>query len=161
VNPETGFDLWTLPLDMTDPDRPKPGKPEPFLRTPADERVSSFSPDGRWIAYRSNESGTDEIYVRPFPGPGGKWQISVAGGLYAFWGKNGRELFYEAADQRVMKLEYTVKGDSFLPGTPRVWSESRIFNPGVSHMDLSPDGKRFAVLVPAENAGPAKGSVHA
>ena len=73
TNPETGFDLWTLPLDLTDPDHPKPGKPEPFLRTPADERVPRFSPDGRWIAFRSNESGNNEIYVRPFPaGTGGR-----------------------------------------------------------------------------------------
>ena len=55
-----------------------------------------FSPDGRWIAYRSNESGTSEIYVRPFPGGrGGKWQISTGGGLYGLWSNNGRELFYE------------------------------------------------------------------
>jgi Tol biopolymer transport system component len=94
----TGYDLWTLPLDTSDPDRPKPGKPEPFLRTPADETAPRFSPDGRWIAYRSNESGSDEVYVRPFPGPGGKSQISTAGGLYGIWSKNGHELFYETAD---------------------------------------------------------------
>jgi serine/threonine-protein kinase len=160
VNAQTGYDIWTVPLDISDPDHPKPGKPEPFLTTPAAELAPMFSPDGRWIAYRSNESGINEIYVRPFPGPGGKWQVSAAGGLYAFWGKNGRELFYEAADHRIMELEYTAKGDSFLPGTPRVWSVSRIFNPGVSHMDLAPDGKHFAVLAPAENSASAKGSVH-
>ena len=76
---DSGLDLWTLPLDTTDPDHPKPGKPELFLRTPADENVPRFSPDGRWIAHRSNESGTSEIYVRPFPArSGGKWQISAA-----------------------------------------------------------------------------------
>src|SRR5262249_24485640 len=75
-NAETGYDLWTLPLDLSDPDHPKPQKPEPFLRTQADELIPMFSPDGRWIAYRSNESGNTEIYVRPFPsGNGGKWQI--------------------------------------------------------------------------------------
>jgi Tol biopolymer transport system component len=75
-SPDTGFDIWTLPLDLTDPDHPKSGKPEPFLRTPASELLPRFSPDGRWIAYRSEESGTNEIYVRPFPsGSGGKWQI--------------------------------------------------------------------------------------
>jgi dipeptidyl aminopeptidase/acylaminoacyl peptidase len=70
-----GFDLWTMPLDITDPDHPKPGKPELFLRTPADEQFPKFSPDGRWIAYRSNESGSYEIYVRPFPA-GGRWQMA-------------------------------------------------------------------------------------
>jgi serine/threonine-protein kinase len=83
ANPETGYDIWTLPLDTTNSDHPKPGKPEPFLRTPFDERRPMFSPDGRWIAYASNESGAFEIYVRPFPGPGGKWQVSTGGGLYA------------------------------------------------------------------------------
>lgn len=101
VNPETGFDLWTLPLDITDPDHPKPGKPEPFLRTPADELAPRFSPDGRWIAYRSNESGNAEIYVRPYPaGNVGKSPISSGGGLYALWANNGRELYYETADNR-------------------------------------------------------------
>jgi serine/threonine-protein kinase len=81
TNPETGLDLSTLPVDLTDPDHPKPGKPESFLRTSNDESVPRFSADGRWIAYRSNESGNNEIYVRPFPAAGGgKWQISVGGG---------------------------------------------------------------------------------
>jgi hypothetical protein len=72
----TGSDIWTLPLDLSDPEHPKPGKPEPLLVTPAGEGYARFSPDGRWIAYWSNESGTAEIYVRPFPtGSGGKWQI--------------------------------------------------------------------------------------
>ena len=71
INPETGYDLWTVPLDTSDPDHPKAGKPEPFLQTPANELVPRFSPDGRWIAYRSDESGTEEIYVRPFPSSAG------------------------------------------------------------------------------------------
>src|SRR5438105_14911572 len=87
--------VWT-PLDTSDPDHPKAGKPEPFLATPSDELAAMFSPDGRWIAYRSNESGRNEVYVRPFPGGrGGKWQISTGGGLYGIWSNNGRELFYE------------------------------------------------------------------
>src|SRR5262249_32638496 len=86
TRPDTGFDIWTLPLDLADPDHPKPGKPELFLGTPADEVLPRFSMDGRWIAYRSNESGNSEIYVRPFPlGSGAKWRISSGGGLYAFW----------------------------------------------------------------------------
>ncbi|HYM13626.1 MAG TPA: protein kinase, partial [Bryobacterales bacterium] len=96
AGPETGLDLWMLPVDASDPEHPKPGKPELFLRTPADENVPRFSPDGHWIAYRSNESGINEIYVRPFPGgAGGKWQVSTGGGLYGIWSNNGRELFYE------------------------------------------------------------------
>jgi Tol biopolymer transport system component len=65
-----------------------------------------FSPDGRWIANRSNESGTSEIYVRPFPaGPVGKWQVSTGGGLYGMWSNNGRELCYETTDYRIMVVD--------------------------------------------------------
>ncbi len=161
ISPETGYDIWTLPLDLTDPDHPRPGKPEPFLRTPADERRPRFSPDGRWIAYRSNESGGDEIYVRPFPaGSGGKWQISSGGGLNAFWSKNGHELFYETADNRIMVVDYTVNGDSFVPGKPRVWYDKQLFRTGTSNLDLAPDGKRFAVFALPDSAPGAKASVH-
>src|SRR5262249_13839679 len=79
---DTGFDLWTLPLDVSDPEHPKPGKPEIFLRSPKNEQEPAFSPDGRWIAYTSAESGPFEVYVRPFPSGtpsgSGKWQTSTA-----------------------------------------------------------------------------------
>jgi serine/threonine-protein kinase len=160
-NPETGFDIWTLPLDLTDPDRPKPGKPEPFLRTAADELVPRFSPDGHWIAYRSSESGGTEIFVRPFPATGrGKWQISSGGGMYAFWSNNGRELFYETADNRIMVVDYAVNGVSFVPGKPRVWYDKQLFTAGTSNMDLAPDGRHFAVFALSEPAPGEKGSVH-
>jgi serine/threonine-protein kinase len=160
-DPESGIDIWTLPLDLTDPDHPKPGKPEPFLRTTNDETVPRFSADSRWIAYRSNESGNNEIYVRPFPAVnGGKWQISAGGGFYAFWSNNGHELFYETADFRIMVVDYKVEGASFVPGKPRMWSNKQVFYPGTMNMDLGPDGKRFAVLAQPENAGLERGSVH-
>ena len=161
INPETGYDLWTVPLDTSDPDHPKAGKPEPFLQTPANELVPRFSPDGRWIAYRSDESGTEEIYVRPFPSSaGGKWQISTGGGLYGIWSNNGRELFYETADNRIMVMDYTVNGDAFVPGKPRLWSSTQLFYPGLSNLDLAPDGKRFAVFTMPEATSGEKGSVH-
>ncbi len=139
--------LWTLPLDLSDPDHPKPGKPEPYLSTPASEVVPMFSPDGHWIAYRSNESGTDEIYVRPFPNAnGGRSQISSGGGRFAFWSKKSHELFYETADDRIMVLDYTVQGSSFVPGKPHLWYDKPLFSVGPSNLDLAPDGKRFAVL---------------
>jgi serine/threonine-protein kinase len=156
---DTGFDLWTVPLDTSDPDHTKVGKPEPFLRTPFDERAPSFSPDGRWIAYSSNESGPDEVYVRPFPPGGGRWQVSSGGGQWAMWSKSSHELFYEAPDNRLMAVEYSVSGASFVPGKPKPWSSRQIFNPGTMHLDVAPDGKRFAVLAPPENAGSEKGSV--
>jgi len=159
--PKTGFDIWTAALDLTDPDRPKAGTPEPFLRTPADEMLPTFSPDGRWIAYRSNQLGSNEIYVRPFPAAsGGEWQISTAGALYAFWSKNGHELFYETADNRIMVVDYSVEGPSFVPGKPRVWSDRQLFNAGAANADLAPDGKRFAVFALPQTRPGDKGSVH-
>jgi Tol biopolymer transport system component len=158
---ESGFDLWTLPLDLADPDHPKPGKLELFLRTQADEMVPRFSPDGRWIAYRSNETGTPELYVRPFPAAsGGKWQISAGGAIYGLWSNKGRELFYETPDNRIMVVNYAVEGASFVPGTPRLWSDKQLFSTGTSSLDLAPDGKRFAVFWLPESTAGQKGSVH-
>jgi dipeptidyl aminopeptidase/acylaminoacyl peptidase len=157
--PETSADLWVLPLDTTDPDHPKPGTPQVFLRTQANELLPRFSPDGRWIAYRSDETGSNEIWVMPFPaGAGARWQVSAGGGLYALWSSKSRQLFYETPDNRIMVVDYSVDGDSFVPGKPRLWSDRQIFFPGVSNLDLAPDGKRFAVLS-LPDAGSA-GSVH-
>jgi eukaryotic-like serine/threonine-protein kinase len=159
---DTGLDLWTLPLDVSDPEHPKPGKPELFLRTPFDEYDPAFSPDGRWIAYTSRESGPNEVYVRPFPGPGGKWQISTGGGANAMWSRDGRELFYESPDNHIMAATYTATADSFAADKPRPWSNTQIFEPVALrwNLDLAPDGKRFAVIPRPEAASEQKGSVH-
>jgi serine/threonine-protein kinase len=157
----SGSTVWTLPLDLSDPDRPKPGKPEIAWASQADDSLPRFSPDGHWIAYRSNESGINEIYVRPFPASrGGKVQISNGGGLYGLWSGNGHELFYETGDNRIMVRDYTVEGDSFLPGKPRVWYDQPLFYAGTANLDLSPDGKRFAVFALPETAPGEKGTVH-
>jgi len=150
-SPETGSDIWTLPLDLTDPDHPKPGKPELFLRTPFIEVTPVFSPDGRWLAYMSLESGGPEVYVRPFPGPGGKWQVSTGGGVMPVWPRNGRELFYRTLDNRLMVANYTAKGEAFAADKPRLWSEKRFLDTGTfTNFDPAPDGKRFAVLMAPE-----------
>jgi serine/threonine-protein kinase len=167
-----GDELWTLPLDITDPDHPRPGTPQLFLHTGLDNQQPSFSPDGRWVAYRSTESGSVEIYVRPFPGPGGKWKISTSGGTLALWSNDGHSLFYATPDARIMVVDYTANGNSFACGKPRFWAaipaSVRMYLPlgGVAQvgsrrgwsLDLAPDGKRFAVLVNAER--PEKSSVH-
>ena len=108
----------------------------------------------------SNESGRFEVYVRPVADGAGKWQISTGGGLYGIWSNNGRELFYETADNRIMVVDYTVNGGSFAPGKPRLWCDKQIFYAGVSNLALAPDGKRFAVLPMPEAAGTEKGTVH-
>jgi Tol biopolymer transport system component/predicted Ser/Thr protein kinase len=162
-NTPGGQDLWTLSLDLSDPEHPKPGKPEIFLRTVHTEYEPAFSPDGRWIAYRSFESGAgDDVYVRPFPGPGGKWPISAGGGRHPIWSRNGRELFYKGAGDRIMVAAYTSKGDSFAADKPHPWSNVQILDPNAnfSSLDLAPDGKRFAVLPRPEGTGGLRGSVH-
>jgi serine/threonine-protein kinase len=163
---DTSFDLWTLPLDVSDPEHPKPGKPELFLRTPFYKSEPAFSPDGRWIAYTSNESGRYEVYVRPFRGGAGsgsgEWQISTGGGGYPIWSRNGRELFYENPDNRIIVTTYTAKADSFAADKPRLWSNTQVlgFAPVLWNLDLAPDGKRFAVFPRPDATGEQKGSVH-
>ena len=149
------FDIWTLPLDWSDPEHPKAGKPELFLGTPAIEFHAAFSPDGHWIAYASDEAGNFEVFVRPFPGPGGQWQISTGGGRYPIWSRNGRELFYETLDNHVMVADYTAKNDSFVPGKPRLWSKVRLTNAGgLRSFDVAPDGKRIAAALPLRESKP-------
>jgi serine/threonine-protein kinase len=144
----TGSDIWTVPIEG-DRDHPRLGKPDVFLQTPSEETYPEFSPDGHWLAYYSNESGDSEVYVRPFPGPGGKWQISTGGGYSPRWSSNARELFFQRALRAIMVAGYSVQGDSFVPGKPRVWSESGV-PAGNSLSALAPDGKRFAVVLPSE-----------
>jgi Tol biopolymer transport system component len=155
------FHLWTVPLE-SDSAGPRAGKPEVFLQTPADERTPSFSPDGRWLAYASDESGTFQVYVRAFPDKGGKWQISNSGGTYPMWSRNGHELFFETLDNHIMVTTYTVKGDSFVADKPRVWSEKELGGVvnAVKNVDLAPDGKRIAALMPVETPEAQKAQSH-
>jgi serine/threonine protein kinase/WD40 repeat protein len=150
ATPEAGTDIWTLPLEGSESDHPTAAKPEPFLRTAASERDPAFSPDGRWMAYASDESGDFEVYVRPFPGPGSKWRISIAGGRMPVWSKSARELAYETADGRLMTVSYSLNGDKLILGEPHSWPGNRILRSGVQNMDLAPDGKRFAILMAPE-----------
>ena len=87
------------------------------------------------------------MYVRPFPGPGGKWQISIGGEYYPKWSRNGKELFYRTADSKIMVVTYTASGDSFRADKPQLWSPGQFTtSSGIGTFDLHPDGKRFAVL---------------
>ena len=147
---QTSISIWTLALE-NDGNGLRAGKPELFSQTRFDEMDPSFSPDGRWLAYASNESGTFQVYVRSFPGKEGKWQISNNGGLIPEWAHNGHELFFRTPDNQIMTASYTVRGDSFVADKPRAWSEKRIANVGaLPNYGLAPDGKRIAVLMPAE-----------
>jgi serine/threonine-protein kinase len=152
-----GYDLWTLPIEG-DSTALRAGKPEVLLQTAFDERFPTVSPDGRWMAYTSNESGTYELYVRAFAeatSGGGKWQISSGGGAYPMWSRTGRQLFFENLDNRVMVAAYSVQGSSFVAEKPRLWSDRQLANLVYSskNLDLAPDGKRFAVILPVEETG--------
>jgi serine/threonine-protein kinase len=150
VSPQTSYDLGIMPIDFSDANHPKPGTPQPFLRTPNAEACPMFSPDGQWIAYSSNESGRNEVYVRPASGAPGKWQISDAGGMFASWSPNGHELFYENSDGRIQIVDYVVKGGALEAGKPRVWSSRPLQNVFKSNLALAPDGKHFAAFEPLE-----------
>jgi len=134
-----GYDIWVLRLS----DR----KTQPFLKTKFNEAAAQFSPDGNWVAYASDESGRNEIYVQPYPGPGGKWQISTVGGREPLWNRNGRELFYRNGN-KMMAVEIALK-PSFSAGTPKMLFEGQYQSlPGMStpNYDVSPDGQRFLML---------------
>jgi len=135
--------------------------PELFLQTPSALPFPAFSPDGRWLAYADAESGRYEVYVRAFPDKRTRWLISNGGGTMPVWSKNGRELFYRTEDSQIMVTTYAVKGDTFIADKPRMWSDKRLANTGLTPLfDLAPDGKRFAVLMAAGGSVPPDAQSH-
>jgi Tol biopolymer transport system component len=146
--------VWTVPIEMGD--GVKAGTAERFRTTEFSDTSPAFSPDGRWLAYESNESGRVEVYVRAFPAPpsgqGGQWLISSGGGTAPTWSSNGHEVLYRAADQ-FMSVDYTVSGDSFVAAKPRVWLASL---GGATSFDLAPDGKRLEVVMPTLEKGASR-----
>jgi serine/threonine-protein kinase len=153
-SPETGFDLWTAPI-VADAERPSLGPREPFLRTAAFEVYPSFSPDGRWITYASNESGAWEIYVRRFPDDGAKVRVSTSGGVVPYWSPNGRELIYRTDANQVMVVTYNVAGDSFTAGKPRPWSQHILADTGVlPNFAVDSTGERILALIAAPEKDP-------
>jgi Tol biopolymer transport system component len=151
LKPDTNWGIMTLPIEGNEKSGWKLGEPKPFVSSDFRELEPTFSPDGRWLAYVSNESGDFDVYVRPFPGPGGKWQVSTGGdnyGNYPKWSRSGKELFYRTQESKIMVVTYTASGDSFHADKPRLWSPGQFTDrgPGNYNFDLHPDGKRFAVL---------------
>jgi serine/threonine-protein kinase len=135
-------DLWVLPAG---------GQPEPFMVAPFTDRAPMFSPDGRWIAYVSDKSGRDEVYVRPYPGPGPEVTASLAGGREPVWSREGSELFYRSEDQ-LMAMAVR-PGDAFQAETPRaLFSDRYEKDPsiggigGTPNYDVAPDGQRFVMI---------------
>jgi Tol biopolymer transport system component len=133
---ETRNDIWLLRLDQG-------GKAAPLLRTPAGEGEARFSPDGRWMAYVSYESGHDEVYVTPFPNVGPKWQISSDGGEFPQWSRDGRELFFLQRDNTVMAAPIAAKDASVEVGTVKPLFKLNS-PPGLfGEFVVSPDNSRF------------------
>ena len=127
------------------------GKPEPYLDRSVTDYANAFSPDGRWLAYESNESGRFEVYVQAFPASrsehGGKWQISNGGGSDIHWPRTGRSLFYRSADQ-ILSVGYRWEGDTLLTEKPREWLARPA---GGSDWDLTSDGSGILALAPMES----------
>jgi eukaryotic-like serine/threonine-protein kinase len=143
-NPQTSFDLWTVPFD-------DPAKATPWLATPAYETGPNFSPDGQWLAYASSAlfgGGSTEVYVRSFPGPGQLVQISNGGGFHARWSKDGSEILF-VADRTLMAVQVARRGGELDPGIPR-----KLFDlpkEALSTFEISPDGNRL--LIPIATGG--------
>ena len=124
-----------------------------FLQTPFNETAPSFSPDGHWLAYASDESGRYQIYVQPYTGPGQKWQISTDGGTEPTWNPNGQELFYRNWN-RMMAVDISTK-PHFSPGTPVMLFQGSYLPTPITfpNYDVSPDGKRFLMTQASSQAG--------
>jgi len=142
LNPSTGFDIWVLQLDDE-------AKPNCVVRTPFNERGAKFSPDGRWLTYYSDESGQYEVYLRPFSGAEGKWQVSTDGGTEPLWSKDGQELIYRKEDKL---LAVQLQTDPFRAEKPRVlfdgpYIQTDVTSPwSASTYDVFPDGQRFVMI---------------
>ncbi len=140
-------DVWALP---TFGDR----KPFPVAQSPGVDYYGTLSPDGKWVAYESDESGRGEVYVVPFPGPGGKWQVSTAGGIQPFW-PPGKELYYSNVDSRLVAVEFSTQGSNFTVGKSRPLLGGRSLA-STNGMDVNRNDKRWLIAMPVgePNASP-------
>ena len=149
-DPKSGFDLFLFPVDGG-------RKPVSLLHSEANEHCGTLSPDGKWIAYASDDSGRYEIYAQAFSGQGGvsgrKWQISYGGGLWPKFRSDGKELFYLAADRKIMSVEFKA-GAALEFTTPQALFTSGLFT-GDARFDVTADGQRFVMPVVVNPTGAA------
>jgi len=151
LSSKTRFDLWVFPMTGD-------SKPWPFLSTPLQEGRGQFSPDGKWVAYTSDESGGgNEVYVRSFPAGGAKRRVSSKGGDWVRWRGDGGEMFYIAADGKVMSVAVQASAGSLELGTPQALFMIPVALATSGDIapysyDVRPDGQRFLVAVPAGDA---------
>jgi hypothetical protein len=143
IEDKTGLKIASL--EDAGGDRPRVGEPQD-LNLSGTIGDAVLSPDGRWVAYSSHESGYAEVYVRPFPGPGGKWQISASHGTHPAWGRG--EIFFLGADSRLQSAPYTAPGDSFHRGAVHAWGSVRVSGLlSGRNYDVMPDGKHVVGLL--------------
>jgi serine/threonine-protein kinase len=148
-------DLWTVPVERL-PGAMRLGQPLPLTQQPGTKGAPAISPDNRWLAYTSSESGHFEIYVMPFSPQGTaanrKWVVSNGGGTCPLWSHNGRELFYQSLDRKIQVAAYRVRGDLFVAEKARAWSDTQLADTGIfPAFDVAPDGKRVVALFSAED----------
>jgi serine/threonine-protein kinase len=155
----SGGSIWIAPIEG-EPGHPKLGKPDLFVNSAI---MPAFSPDGRWVAYFRQTPGQLGVWVRPFRGSGGPWLVDPDGG-YPVWPRTGGQLFYVSRlTGRMMAASYSVKGDSFVPDKPQVWSERRLLptlSPVIPTYDVTPDGRRFAVVLSEDGTAQEKPITH-
>ncbi|HUJ50764.1 MAG TPA: protein kinase [Bryobacteraceae bacterium] len=156
-DPKTKFDIWVLPVEGSGKER----TPFPFLQTEFNEMMGQLSPDSHWMAYTSDQSGRREVYVRPFPRAEGQTMVSVAGGEQPRWRGDGRELFYVAADGKMVAVPVNASAGpkpSFDAGAPVALFDSHMaptVTNNIVNYDVTADGKRFLIDTPA---GPGSAS---
>jgi len=131
-----GADIWIMPLSARK-------KPFPFIENEFDKGFPTFSPDGRWLAYSSSESGRFEVYVTPFPGAKSKWQVSGSGGTFPRWRADGKEIFYLGADHRIRATEIAARGSSVRIGSTEMLFRVQTVPLPISPFDVTADGRRF------------------
>ena len=150
MSEKTGPDIWTAPL-TTGEEGPRLGASSPLRTAVGVDVYPRFSPDGRWVAYASNESGDFQIYVRAASGGGAAAvRVSPAGGRIPAWSSRSDELLFEALDNRIMSVRYRVRNGVFEADAPKLWSSVRLARTGVlGNFDISPDGKSIVALVAA------------
>jgi Tol biopolymer transport system component len=135
----TLLDLWVVAVDP-------PSEPRPLVATPQEEYAATISPDGRWIAYCASGSGQFEVFVQPFPGGTGKWQISAASGFEPRWSADGRELFFRDESGRLYRVAVDGRGEQFQFSTPELLFEGLMGGRIARSYGVSPDGQRFLSL---------------
>src|SRR5215469_3058778 len=160
-----GSDLAIVRIDQADPNHPKVAPPETLLHLVSRGTDAGLSPDGKWLAYVSRESGAPEVYVRPFEGAKlgeGRWQISTSGGTQVRWSRTTPRIYYLGADLRPMVVNYQTNGSRFQAGQPTVWADKTMRTPSNIPIgyDVTPDGERMIFTSISEEA-PTRSDLHA